>query len=438
MPKFLKSLVVFLALPLVLAGCKINSINYFPPTPAHFRVVNVLGTTTPINVIANGVTIWSGLNFEAMTAYVEIENVTTKFQITFAGSDAVIVDQTYNPAGDQNYTLVVYGTPQVPLLGVMADTTQPPQSGKFALNIFNAAPIGDGAQIGTISVDMYMITPGQIIDGLTPTFTFIPYTGNNIFGSFSSGQYQLILTVAGTKTIVYDSGPLTFAGATATDLIMYSRGSETLPNVLLNDSDGAGQQVIANNKLARIKVVNGAFQSGNVNQLLNGTAVVSDLAYATASTYKIIQAGAGTVTFEATTAPGAPIASLANTFLGATDQTVFVAGFAGATTAVALKDNNLPPGSGTAAVRFVNASPDSGPLDAYINDTLIAGAIATNTASAYSQIVSNSYTITFRNPATGAIVLTLAGVGIGAQQTYSIYALGPAGSLAGFATADTP
>jgi hypothetical protein len=90
MPKFFKSLIIFLALPLVLAGCKINSINYFPPTPAHFRVVNVLGTTTPINVIVNGVTMWSGLNFEAMSDYVEVENVTTKIHVTFAGSDVAI------------------------------------------------------------------------------------------------------------------------------------------------------------------------------------------------------------------------------------------------------------------------------------------------------------------------------------------------------------
>ena len=438
MPKFLKSLVILLALPLVLAGCKINSINYFPPTPAHFRVVNVLGTTTPINVIVNGVTIWSGLNFEAMTDYVEIDNVTTKFQVTLAGSDVAIIEQTYNPAGDQNYTLVVYGTLTVPALGVMADTTQPPQSGKFALNVFNAAPIGNGSAVGTISVDLYLISPGQIIDGITPTFTFIPFTGTNIFGSFSSGTYHLILTVAGTKSIVYDSGALTFAGETATDLIMYSRGSETLPNVLLNDSDGAGQQVIANNKLARIKVVNGAFQSGNVNQLLNGNAVVSNLAYATASAYNIIQAGAGTVTFEATSAPGAPIASLANTFLGATDQTVYVTGFAGATTAIALRDDNLPPGPSSAAVRFINASPDSGPLDAYINDVRVAQAIPTNQASQYFQIVFNTYTVTFRNPATGAIVLTLASVGFNAAQTYSVYALGPSGSLAGLVTADSP
>jgi uncharacterized repeat protein (TIGR02543 family) len=168
-----------------------------------------------------------------------------------------------------------------------------------------------------------------------------------------------------------------------------------LPNVLLDDSDGAGQQRIANNKLARIKVVNAAFQSGNVNALLNGNAVVSNLAYAAASTYNIIQAGAGTVTFEATTAPGAPIASMTNTFLGATDQTIYVTGFAGATTAVALRDDNLPPGPSSAAVRFVNASPDSGPLDAYINDVRLAQGIPTNGASQYFQIVFNTYTVTF-------------------------------------------
>jgi len=438
MPKLFKSLVIFLALPLVLAGCKINSINYFPPTPAHFRVVNVLGTTTPINVIVNGVTIWSGLNFEAMTDYAEVDNVTTKIQVTFAGSDVTLIEQTYNPAGNQNYTLVVYGTPTVPALGVMADTTQAPQSGNFALNVFNAAPIGNGSAIGTISVDLYLISPDTIIDGINPTFTFIPFNGANIFGGFSAGTYRLILTVAGTKSIVYDSGALTFADQTATDLIIYSRGSETLPNVLLNDSDGAGQQRIANNKLARIKVVNGAFQSGNVNQLLNGSALVSNLAYAAASTYSIIQAGAGTVTFEATSAPGAPIASLTNTFLGATDQTVYVTGFAGATTAVALRDDNMPPGSSSGTVRFVNASPDSGPLDAYVNEVRVAQAIPTNEASQYFQIATNTYAVTFRNPTTGAIVLTLTGVFFNSGQTYSVYALGPAGSLAGLTTADSP
>ena len=220
---------------------------------------------------------------------------------------------------------------------------------------------------------------------------------------------------------------------------MYSRGSAVLPNVMLNDSDGAGLQRIANNLLARIKVVNGAFQSGNVNQLLNGTAIVTDLAYNTASTYKIIPAGAGTVTFEASAAPGATIASLANTFLGATDQTVFVTGFVGSNVAVALKDNNLPPGSSSAAIRYVNASPDAGTLDVYANDVLQASSIATNTASNYVQILSGTYIVKFKDHATGqTTVLELPGLGFNALQTYSVYILGPAATPVGLATADSP
>jgi hypothetical protein len=438
MPKILKSLAVLLSLPLLLVGCKVNSINYFPPTPTHIRVVNALGTTTPIDVVANGVTAWSGLPFEAMTGYQDFQNTTTKIQIKLTGSGTVLIEQTYNPAGDQNYTLVVYGTPLVPSLGIMADVTQAPPSGKFALNVYNAAPIGNGSAIGTISVDVYLTPPGVIIDNVSPNFTYVAFGAGNIFGQYDAGQYQLRLTVAGTKTIVYDSGTLTFGEQTATDLIMYSRGSEVLPNVMLNDSDGAGLQRLANNLLARIKVVNAAFQTGNVNQLLNGKALVTDLIYNTASTYSIIPAGSGTVTFEASAAPGATIASIANTFAGATDQTVFVTGFAGSTTAVALLDNNLPPGPSLAAIRYVNASPNAGTLDAYANDVLQASGIATNTASGYVQILSGAYILTFKDHATGQTVLALPSLAFNTSQTYSVYVSGQLGTLAGLATADSP
>ena len=439
MPTFFKSLAVLLALPLILAGCKINSINYFPPTPAHFRVVNVLGSTTPIDVAFNGVAAWSGLNFEAMTGYLDFENVSTKVVVSFTGSGTTLVEQTFAAVtGNQSYTLIVFGTPYGPSIGIMSDAMNPPPSGKFVLNVFNAAPIGNGSVTGTTSVDLYLTTPGQALDTITPTFTYISYTTGNIVGQFGSGQYQLRLTVAGTKVVIYDSGPLTFQEQTATDLVIYSRGSAVLANVVLNDSDGAGQQLVANNRLARLKVVNGAFQTGPVNQLLDGNAKVSNLAYQTASLYQIVAAGAGTVTFEASAAPGATIASLANPFPGATDQSVFVTGFAGATSAVALLDNNLPPPSGAASIRYVNASPNSGPLDVFANDVLQAKAVGTNAASAYLGLNTGSYTVTFKDSTTGLTVLTLSGLGFNAAQTYSVYALGPAGTLVGLATADTP
>jgi hypothetical protein len=438
MPKFLKYLAVLLALPLVLGGCKINTINYFPPTPAHIRVVNVLGTTLPINVAANGVTSWTNLGFEAMTGYLDFDNVETKITVTLAGSTSTLVEQTYSLTGDQNYTLIVFGTTSAPSLGIVSDVVLTPPSGQFQLNVFAAAPIGNGTAVGNYPLDMYLTRPGEVIDNMSPTVSGVSYANRYFFPQFSSGTYQLRMTIYATKTVVYDSGSLSFPDQTASDLIIYSRGSTVLPNVILDDSDGAGQQRIANNLLARIKVVNGAFQSGNVNQLLNGAAIVSNLAYNTASTYHIIPAVTGTVSFEASAAPGATIASLANTFVGATDQTVFISGYAGSTVAVALKDNNLPPASGAAAIRYVNASPDAGTLDVYANDVLQASSIAPNAASAYVQIASGAYTLTFKDHVTGQPVLALPSLGFNALQTYSVYVLGPAGTLVGLATADSP
>jgi hypothetical protein len=438
MIKFAKSLAVILALPLVLAGCKINSINYFPPSFAHIRVVNVLGTTTPINVSANGATVWSGLNFEAMTGYQDFENVTTKISISLAGATSPLLEQTIYPTGNQSSTLVIYGTVSAPLLGTMVDDDQPPPSGQFQLNVFNAAPIANGTSLGNYPLDFYFTPPGQAIDTISPKFPGIYYTNGNIFGLFAAGQYQLRLTVAGTKLIIYDSGPLTFSEQTATDLVIYSRGSEILANVLLNDSDGAGKQVIANSLLSRLKVVNGAFQSGPVNQLLNGAAGVSNLAYGAASVYNVVGAGAATVTFEASSAPGAPIASLPYTLVAGADQSIFVAGFAGATSAVALHDINLPPASNAASVRFVNGSPDSASLDVYVNDTLLVKGVATYQASVYVQLANGTYTITFKDSGTGATVLTLSNVALNSQQTFSVYAFGSAGALAGLVTPDTP
>jgi hypothetical protein len=438
MPKLFKFLAVLLALPLVLTGCKIKSINYFPPTPAHIRVVNVLATTSPIDVAANGVVAWSGLTFEAMTGYQEFTNNSTTITVSLTGSSTPFLSQTYLPAGNENYTLVIYGTVNAPLIAVIADQTQPPPSGKSTLNFFDAAPLGHGVSVGNYALDVYVTPPGQVLDNISPTFTAVQYGNSNLFAQYSAGQYQLRLTITATKTVVYDSGVLNFQEQTATDVIIYSRGSQVLANVLLDDVDGAGQQVVANNLLARIKAVNAAFQTGPVNQLLNGVPQVNNLPYPAASAYLIVPSGTGTVSFEASAAPGATIASVTGTFVPATDNSVFVSGFAGATSAVPLTDSNLPPASNFAAVRFINASPNSAPFDVFAGQAQLASAVGAYTASSYVQLLSAVYELTFKDSATGATILTLSDNALAAQQTFSVYVVGPPGAVAGLVTADTP
>src|SRR4030095_3767854 len=195
MPKLFKYLAVLLALPLVLTGCKIKSINYFPPTPAHIRVVNVLGPTSPIDVAANGVVAWSGLTFEAMTGYQEFTNSSTTITVRLTGSSTPFLEQTYIPAGDANYTLVVYGTINAPSLAVISDVTQPPPSGHSTLTFFEPAPTGNGVAVGLYPIDIYVTSPGQVLDNTNPTFTTVQYTNGNLFTQLSAGRYQSPLTL---------------------------------------------------------------------------------------------------------------------------------------------------------------------------------------------------------------------------------------------------
>ena len=139
----------------------------------------------------------------------------------------------------------------------MADTTQPPQSGRFCAQCaLNAAPIGNGSAIGpTIRRPLPDSAPDQRYHRRNHADLYLH--------SRSTGSEHLRrllgrdlpadpLTVAGTKSIVYDSGALTFADQTATDLIMYSRGQRDLwPAACARSGDsdvGAGQQRIADNR----------------------------------------------------------------------------------------------------------------------------------------------------------------------------------------------
>ena len=58
-----------IALPLALAGCKINTINSFNASPAQIRVANVVPDAPAIAVSVDGTQAWNGVKFEAVTAY---------------------------------------------------------------------------------------------------------------------------------------------------------------------------------------------------------------------------------------------------------------------------------------------------------------------------------------------------------------------------------
>jgi hypothetical protein len=415
-------LVAASALPLT--ACKVRTINYFPVQDSTVRFLNVLPGPAALDVFQGGNATWSGIAFEGSTGNVTFSAQQTTFSVQLPGATDSLISVTAPLAGQQPYTLVAYGTVTAPQAVLLGDSTLTVPAGNVQLRIFDGAP-------GQSAVDFYLTAPGVPLDGLAPQFGNINYQNSTVFIQTAAGAYQLRLTITNTQTVVYDSGSRNYPEQTATDLVMYSRGSALLPNLEALDVNGALQQVVVNSTLARLKVVNLAFQTGTVNELLDGVAGVTALAYGSASAYSIVAQGSHVVSFEAAAVPGATIASVTTTLAPATDSSVFIAGFAGSTVAIALTDSNLPPAEGNGRYRIVNASPDAPPLDVLVNDEKVVSALAYTKASTYFEIPADTLTVKFNDSTTGATLLTLPNVALTAISVLSIYAAGPAAQLAG-------
>jgi hypothetical protein len=77
------------------------------------------------------------------------------------------------------------------------------------------------------AVDFYVTTPSVPITDIPPTISDIPYLTSEPYLQLLGGSYEIRVTPTGTKTVIADSGALTF-------------GIGTVYSVLLGDSPNGG------------------------------------------------------------------------------------------------------------------------------------------------------------------------------------------------------
>jgi hypothetical protein len=419
--------VIPLAIALAVAGCKIKTINDFPPHPAQVRVMNLMTDAPSIDVTINGSPAFANVAFQSVTGYQNYDNASTSFSVSLSGSSQVLVSFSFPLAGEQPYVLLLYGTTTAPQLTLISEIANPPTNGNIQLSVFNAAQ-------NNSSVDIYVNAPGTDITTVNPSFGSVTYGGTSFNLAFAPGTYQVQVTTAGTKTVIYDSGGSALTPNVALSFIMYSAGSGTLINAVVVQS--RGPVTILNSIFARLKAVNAAIGVGPVNQLLGTLPVNVNVPFAGASSYSVIPKGTTTINYESSATPGATIASTPAIIAPATDTTSFVAGPAGAQQAFVLQDQNVPPAPGFDRLRFVNASYNANPVNVSVNGTQLASNIAFPNPSPYLQVSPATVTVTFTDAATGAVLASQANVVLTANQTSSIYLIGPAGAQGILVTQD--
>jgi len=416
-----------------IAGCSKSSSN--SGGDAQIRVVNAFLEAPALNYVVAGTTLASALPFEGLRPYASVASGVQTFTVTVVGAQTPLVNNSTSIGSGTNYTYIVYG-PTTAVGSILAsDSFNDPGGGYYAVRVINTA-----AGVGPI--DVYLTPPGADLTVAAPTVANVAYGGVSAFVSVAIGaNFEIRMTPSGTKNIIYDSAPKLFAEHSGTTILAYSKGSGTLVNAALLNSDGAGGGVLVDNLVAQYKVINASLVGSPLNVFIDGNLQLSNIPYTGVSNYQQTTAGAHAITVQAAATPGSTLLTLNPTLSAASDTSIALVGPAGALNGVVLADDNQPPAVGSAGVRFVNASASAASVDVFVNFSKQVTGLAINTASSYSNLTATAvngtaYEFDFNVTGTTTALLKLPGVVLVAPHKYTVYLAGPAGSLIGIVTQD--
>ncbi len=426
--------VCFCLIALLVAGCSKSGSNS-SSEDGQIRVMNAFFEAPSLNVVVAGKTLASALPFQGLTQYTGVSNGTQTFTVTVTGATTPLVNTSLQITGGTNFTYAIFGPLTAPSTIFAIDSFSDPGTGFFSLRVMNTA-----AGIGPI--DVYLTPPGADLTVAAPTISNVAYGAVTAFNSVNTGaNFEIRITPSGTKQVIFDSTPKAFVQQQGYTILAYSKGSGTLVNVALLNSDGAGTGSIVDNLVAQYKVINASLVSSPLNVFVDGNLQLSNIPYTGVSNYQQTSAGAHAITIQSQATPGATLLTLNPTLSAATDTSIALVGPAGALGGVVLLDDNQPPATGSAAVRFVNTSAAVPSVDIFVNFSKQVSGLAMNAASGYvnltaAALTGTSYEFDFNTAGTTTPVLKLTGVLLLPAHKYTVYLAGPTGTLQGIVTQD--
>jgi len=415
---------------LALAGCGLNPSG--SGTGTFMRVANLMPQTSAVTVKANDTTFMDGAPFQTFTDYQDIQAGSYTFTIT-VGNDATPDFSTPGTLANVSaYTLIAYG-PTTNTAGMLLDDTP-----------LVHVPAGDfGFRLASVSatagaIDAYVTAPGADLSALSPVVSGMVFSNFSNFNNVPLGNYELRITRSGTKEVIFDALLPAAPDGGGQTAVAYTRGSARLVNVALF-TDGSAPLMLEN-RLARVRAVNGSAVPSPLNMFVDGNLTLANLPYTGVANYQNVTAGARSITVEASATPGATLLSLTPTLTPATDTSIALYGNAGALSALVLDDQNISSLIAKASVRFVNISPALPAVDVYANGTIAAAGVAQYTASPYVLLLAaaegTTYQFDFDLAGTTTPVLTLPGITLTAASVYTIYLVGPPGAVQGILVQD--
>jgi hypothetical protein len=161
-------------------------------------------TTTTTTTIATG----------TRTLQVFVDSVATR-----------LIEQDVTLIAQQPYTIYAYqgiGSGERARLIVEQETKETRVEGKLKIRVAAMAPSSG-------IVDVYVLQSGQTVADLLPSSTRLTPSEITPYFDIDPGQYSLALTRTGTKTVVFDSGPVDLTAGTLATMIVFDKQGGGVP-----------------------------------------------------------------------------------------------------------------------------------------------------------------------------------------------------------------
>ena len=171
------------------------------------RVIHASPDAPAVDVIVNdnfAQPLVRALPFPAATPFVEVPGGTYNVKVTPAGNRGVIVINA-NPtfAAGAEYSVYAVGRlAAIEPLVLRDDRRRVATQAK--LRVLHASPAAG-------SVDLYVVARGASIAQASPAFAGVPFKADTGYVSLAAGQYDVVVTPAGSKVAAIGPAPITVA-----------------------------------------------------------------------------------------------------------------------------------------------------------------------------------------------------------------------------------
>jgi hypothetical protein len=355
---------------IALAGCSDDDdvviIDETPTLTSDIRIIHSVPDAPTVNVYA-GAAVLAGLenvDYQVSSSWITVDEGTyaVRVEANVPSGTADVISASLTLEGQKSYNVLAVGSTAdgtIEPLVVSVDRSAV-TSGNVRVQIVHAAPAAP-------MVDIYVTALGDDIEAAQPlaTASFKESTGQV---EVAGGDYQIRITLAGSKTVVFDSGTVTLpADADLLVAATQNTGTGTSPVTLLVADGTSSFKIWDVNSKANVRVVHAVSDAPAVDVVANNALTLFDgISYPDVTSYVAVDAGDYTIDVAV---DGSEETVAIDDAAISVESGMFYTAFANSDLATIGLDFvvDVPRSIATAAkVRIFHASPDASAVDIYV------------------------------------------------------------------------